>query len=100
MTTDNEIFDDIRTSRMIAGSGMMRAIRMMTIAIGIAICDFIAPSVVQPQCHRQKLPIGGACESCKRMQALQQLPYKAPSESPARCQRCDTKRGQEAHFRR
>ena len=40
---------------MTVGSGMMTAIRITTIAIGIAICDFIAPRVVQPQCQPAKI---------------------------------------------
>ena len=55
MTTDKEMFADINTSRMIVGSGMMIAIKMMTIAIGMAICDFMAPTVVQAQCHPARI---------------------------------------------
>src|SRR5215467_5347125 len=100
MTTDNAIFEDIRTSRMTVGSGMMTAIRITTIAIGIAICDFMRHRLCNLNANRQELPIKYACDSCKRMQALQQLAYKVPPESPARCRRCDTKRGREARFRR
>src|SRR5437762_1094089 len=100
MTTGSEIFDDISTSRTILGSGMMIAIRMTMIAMGIATCDFIAPPVVQPQCHTAKIAYCVRLRTCKRMQALRQLPYKAPWESPVRNQCCDTKREQEAHFRR
>src|SRR5437899_12967798 len=39
------------------------------------------------------------CEPCKRTQVLQQLLYRVPWGSPARCRRCDTERGQEACFR-
>ena len=100
MTTESEMFADIRRSRMIVGSGMMTAIRMTTIAIGIAICDFMHHGLCNLSAIRQKLPIECACESCKRMQALQQLAYKAPLESLALHRYCDTKRRQETHFRR
>ena len=55
MTTDSEMFADMSTSRMIVGSGMRIAIRIMMIAIGIAICVFMAPSLMQPPCHPARI---------------------------------------------
>src|SRR5262245_17416452 len=41
MTTESEIFADIKISRTIEGKGRITAIRMMTTAIGIDSCAFV-----------------------------------------------------------
>jgi hypothetical protein len=42
-------------SKIIVGSGTMTAIRITTIAIGIAIWDFMAGPVVQTQYHPARI---------------------------------------------
>src|SRR5262245_6706272 len=55
MTTDNAIFADISMSRMIVGRGTMTAIRITTIAIGMAVCDFMVDRFVQHPCHPARI---------------------------------------------
>jgi hypothetical protein len=55
MTTDSAMFADIKTSSTSVGSGTITAIRMTTIAIGMAICDFMVRPVVQQPYHPARI---------------------------------------------
>ena len=57
MTTESEMFADISKSRMMGGSGIISAIKITTIAIGIAICDFIACPLCNHNASRQQLQV-------------------------------------------